>query len=89
MLLSLELAGDNTAVDSDDLAYRVTGDLTFHGVTQALDGVLGFRSSVDGAVQIWGEKVLDGRAWNIKPPKLGLIKVHPDIRVRIEITAHG
>jgi len=68
--------------------YRVTGELTFHGVTQTLDGELGFRSDGD-TVQVWGEQVLDVRAWGIKPPKLGLIKVHPDIRVRLEVTAHA
>ena len=31
----------------------------------------------------------DVRAWDIKPPKLGLLKVHPDIRVRLEVTAHA
>lgn len=89
-LVEAELTGlDLGGTDTDGWRYRVAGDLTFHGVTQALDGELGFRSGDDGTVQIWGEQVLDVRAWNLKPPKLGLIKVHPVIRVRLEVTAHA
>ena len=87
-LTGLEPAGGADAGEDGGLTYRVSGNLTFHGVTQALEGELGFRADGD-AVQIWGEQVLDVRAWDIKPPKLGLIKVHPDIRVRLEVTAHA
>jgi hypothetical protein len=80
---------DDGAPDPPAWSYRVTGDLTFHGVTNTLDGELGFRADADGTVQLWGEQVLDVRAWNIKPPKFGLLKVHPDIRVRLEVTAHA
>jgi len=75
----------------DGFAYAVEGDLTFHGVTQSLAGVVGLRADGDDdgpdVVQLWGEQVLDVRAWGIKPPKLGLLKVHPDIRVRLDVTA--
>ena len=71
--------------------YRVGGVLTLHGVTRDLDGEITMRTADDGRggrlVQIWGEQVLDVRAWKIKPPNLGLIKVHPDVRVRLEATA--
>jgi hypothetical protein len=87
-LTGLELASGSDAGEGE-WTYRVAGDLTFHGVTQALEGEIGFRSGADGTVQLWGEQVLDVRSWDIKPPKLGLIKVHPDIRVRLEVTAHS
>lgn len=67
--------------------YRVTGDLTFHGVTQSLDGEIGVRVVSDGIIQLWGEQVIDVRAWKINPPRIGLLKVYPEVRVRLEVTA--
>jgi polyisoprenoid-binding protein YceI len=68
--------------------YGVRGELTLHGVTQPLEGEIGFRAGAGGrTVQIWGEQVIDVRAWKIKPPTLGLIKVHPDVRVRLDAVA--
>jgi hypothetical protein len=84
-LTSVELIGP-----ADDggggFRYRVDGELTFHGVTQSLAGEIGFRLVDAETVQIWGEQVIDVRAWKINPPKLGLLKVHPDVRVRLEAT---
>ena len=70
--------------------YGVRGELAFHGVTQPLDGEIGFRAGAGGrTVQVWGEQVIDVRAWKVKPPTLGLIKVHPDVRVRLEAVARA
>ena len=86
-LTAVELIGPGE--DGDGFRYRVDGDLTFHGVTQTLAGEIGFRVADGETVQIWGEQVIDVRAWKINPPKLGLIKVHPDVRVRLEATARS
>lgn len=71
--------------------YRVAGELTFHGVTRALEDELVVRVIHDetGAtvVQISGEHTIDVREWDITPPRFGLLKVHPDVRVRLEATA--
>jgi len=84
-LSSLELIGPTD--DQDGFRYRVEGTLAFHGVARSLGGEIGFRSIDADTVQIWGEQVIDVRDWKINPPKLGLIKVHPDVRVRLDATA--
>jgi polyisoprenoid-binding protein YceI len=84
-LTSVELIAPTE--EGDGYRYRVAGQLTLHGVTQSLEGEIGFRAVDTKTVQIWGEQVIDVRAWKINPPKLGLLKVHPDVRVRLEATA--
>jgi hypothetical protein len=80
-----------TAADPDPAGnpgYDVTGELTFHGVGRELTGRLYVGVADGGAtVHLWGEQVLDVRAWGVKPPKLGLVRVHPDVRVRLEARA--
>ncbi len=66
--------------------YQVDGSITFHGVTQDLDGEIALRATAE-VIELSGEEVLDVRAWQINPPKLGLLKVHPDIRVRLDVVA--
>ena len=75
--------------DGDGFCHAVAGDLTFHGVTQSLDGQIDVGRIDESAVRIRGEHVIDVRSWKINPPRLGLIKVHPDVRVRIDIVARS
>lgn len=89
-LTSLELLGP--AEDNGGFTYRVNGELTFHGVTRSLDGEISFQVSTSGegaatTLHMRGEQVIDVRDWKINPPKLGLIRVHPDVRVRLEACA--
>lgn len=67
--------------------YRVAGELTFHGVTRDVDGEIELTVADDGSLALVGEQVLDVRDWKVRPPRLGLLKVHPDIRVRLSATA--
>ena len=38
-------------------------------------------------VLLEGTQSFDVRDWGLKPPKLGLVKVHPDIEVRVRLLA--
>lgn len=67
---------------------RVTGDLTFHGVTRSVSGDLRI-SVAEGIVQLSGEHTLDVRDYGVQPPKLLLIKVDPEVRVRLRMTARS
>lgn len=90
-LTAIELAGRADG-PADGVGYRVTGELTFHGVTRTVEGEIRLAvvaDPTDGAVRVrlTGEQTLDVRDWGVKPPRLGLLKVHPDIRVRLDAVA--
>jgi polyisoprenoid-binding protein YceI len=72
-----------------DGRYLVTGDLTFHGVTQTVEGEVTVSRPDDRTLVIEGEKQFDIRDFNVSPPKILMLKVHPEVRVRIRVEAIG
>jgi len=70
----------------DDGRFRIEGEVTFHGVTQAVDGELLVHSDGD-RVTLEGERVFDVRDFGIKPPRILMLKVEPTVRVRIRLVA--
>jgi polyisoprenoid-binding protein YceI len=68
--------------------YRVRGELTFHGRTNTVEGDVTIRV-VDGgrALEIEGERAFDIRDYGLEPPKLLMLRVHPDVMVRGEVIA--
>lgn len=77
--------GNASAVDGAG-RFRVEGDLTFHGVTQALEGEVCITRDGD-RIRIEGEHVFDVRQYGIKPPRILLLRVEPDVRVNIMLMA--
>ena len=73
----------------DDGRYLMTGELTFHGVTQSVDGEVTIRRQDDETVVIEGEREFDIRDFNVTPPKILMLKVHPEVKVRIRVEAVG
>jgi polyisoprenoid-binding protein YceI len=70
----------------DDGRFRVAGDVNFHGVTRAVTGDL--QVTVDGdRLTIEGEHVFDIRDFGIKPPRILMLRVEPDVTVRIHLVA--
>ncbi len=79
--------------------YRIDGDVTLHGITQRLDGVVTAtvhecrRRSVKGPQQfdcsiiVAGEQVLDIRHFNLAMPSMPLFKIYPDVRLRLHVEA--
>jgi polyisoprenoid-binding protein YceI len=70
-----------------DGLYAVTGDLSFHGVTQTVDGEVTVSRPDDGTLVIEGEQQFDIRDYNVSPPKILMLKVHPEVKVRIRVEA--
>ena len=71
--------------------YRVCGDLTFHGVTREVDGeitvtVPGADASA-AALVIEGEQMFDIRDFGVPPPRILMLRVQPDVRVRVHVEA--
>ena len=73
----------------DDGRYLVTGELSFHGVTQTLDGEVTVSHPDENTLVIEGEREFDIRDFNVTPPKILMLKVHPEVKVRIRVEAVG
>lgn len=67
--------------------FQIRGDLTFHGVTRTVNGEVTVQSADDQSVVVEGEQVFDIRDFNVQPPKILMLRVHPDVRVRIRVEA--
>lgn len=64
--------------------YEATGTLSFYGVTRPVAGDVTIHVS-DKGLTVEGEQVFDVRDWGLQPPQLLLLKVHPDVHVRLEM----
>ena len=67
--------------------YQVQGSLTLHGVTRAITGALALQIEDDVTVQAFCEKVVDIRDFNIPSPSMLMLKIYPDVRVRLKLVA--
>jgi polyisoprenoid-binding protein YceI len=70
-----------------DGQYRVTGDLTFRGVTRPCEDDIVLTVVDDRTVAIAGESTFDIRDFGMEPPRILMLRVHPDVKVRIELIA--
>ncbi len=76
----------NIAVDGTHPNYVVTGDVEFHGKTRSFEH--GMQIHLDDAgVMLSGEDVFDIREFGMKPPSMLMVRVYPEISVRVEL--HG
>lgn len=68
--------------------YHVEGDLTFHGVTQFMEGTVSVSFPSPGKMVVEGEQVLDMRHFHITPPTVAMLRIYPDVRVQLHVEAH-
>jgi DNA-binding PadR family transcriptional regulator len=83
----------------DGNCYRVAGDLTIHGVSRRLVGLVtatfletrrkspSGSEMVDRRMVITGEHVLDIRHFEMQAPRVGPIKIYPDVRLHLHLEA--
>jgi hypothetical protein len=67
--------------------YHVRGDITFRGVTRSYASVVTAIAVDDRTLRIEGESTFDVRDFGLEPPKILMLKVEPEVRVRVEIVA--
>jgi polyisoprenoid-binding protein YceI len=70
-----------------DGRFAARGTLTFRGVTREVEGELQVTDDGNGGAHITGSQVFDVRDFDFEPPKILMLKVHPDVTVRIDIVA--
>ena len=63
---------------------HVIGTISLRGVTREVEGDLTLEADGDELV-LEGSQSFDIRDWGLKPPRLGLVKVHPDVEVTISL----
>jgi polyisoprenoid-binding protein YceI len=64
--------------------YTVTGEVSFHGKTRTFE----HRMQIDvhdGGIALTGEDVFDIREFGMKPPSMLMVRVYPEISVRVEL----
>jgi len=66
--------------------FRVEGEITFHGVTEAVAGEVLITMENDRVV-LEGEHVFDVRRFGVTPPRILMLRVHPEVRVSIRVVA--
>jgi len=67
--------------------YQLQGDLTFHGITREVRGTISAEFDESGAVKVGGEQIFDIRDFNVPSPTILMLKIFPDVRVRLDIEA--
>jgi polyisoprenoid-binding protein YceI len=66
--------------------YVVTGEISFHGKTRTFSHGMQIEAREDG-VFLAGEDIFDIREFGMKPPSMLMVRVYPEISVRVEL--HG
>ena len=64
--------------------YSVAGDILFHGKTRSFEHVMDIEMG-DDEVSLTGDYVFDIREFGMKPPSMLMIRVYPEIAVRVEL----
>ena len=67
--------------------YQLQGDLTFHGVTRLLTGTVEIAFPAADVALVYGEKVIDIRDFDVPSPAVLMLKILPDVRVRMSLEA--
>jgi len=64
-------------------AIVLEGVIEFRGETASVDGLL-TATFEDGELHVTGAQTFDVRQWGLEPPKVGFLRVHPDVEVRLD-----
>ena len=81
------IAGEVTEVDAaGGDRIELTGEITFLGRPQEVTGAVSVSVEGDG-LRVTGRQDLDVRAWGLTPPKLFMLKVHPEVTVTVDLFA--
>jgi polyisoprenoid-binding protein YceI len=67
--------------------YRVRGNVSLHGVTRMMEGEVTLRAVDDAHFEFEGEKTFDMRDFGLTPPRILMLKVYPEVKVRGRIVA--
>ena len=78
---------EQIAPDGSDASYRVSGEVTFRGVSRRHEDRMDISPVDDRTIRMSGESSFDIRDFGMQPPKVLLLRVEPEVQVRVEIYA--
>lgn len=82
-----EISGVVTrAAPLGDGRFALNGDLSFRGETRPVEGEVSLARD-GGRLVVEGTQSFDVRDWGLEPPRVAMLKVHPEIEVRIHLEA--
>jgi polyisoprenoid-binding protein YceI len=83
------IVGDLKAMKetNEPMTYVVSGDLTFRGVTRPYEDDMVIGVTGDSTVNMSGRSTFDIRDFGMQPPRILMLKVMPEVTVRVEIVA--
>ena len=67
--------------------YLVEGEITFRGVTNTYEEEMSLEQTDGNTIKLTGGATFDVRDFGMDPPRILLLRVHPDVAVRVEIIA--
>jgi polyisoprenoid-binding protein YceI len=73
--------------DGSHSSYRVKGDITFRGVSRPHEDVMIIRPLDDQTISLEGSSRFDIREFGMQPPRVLMLKVEPEVDIRVEIFA--
>jgi polyisoprenoid-binding protein YceI len=71
----------------EDHTYKVSGDVTFRGVQRPHQDEMTVEAVDNQTIQLAGKSRFDIREFGMEPPRVLLLKVQPEVDVRVEIVA--
>jgi polyisoprenoid-binding protein YceI len=77
----------NMEPSSTEGSYRVTGQVTFRGVVRPHSDEMTVKAVDSKTIQLAGKSSFDIREFGMEPPRILILKVSPEVDVRVEIVA--
>lgn len=76
-------------LDPPSSTFHVSGEVTLRGVTVPADGVIVAELPEPGLLIVSGEESLNISDFGIPPPTLFMIKIDPDVKIRLHLEARA
>jgi polyisoprenoid-binding protein YceI len=78
---------DTMERSEDGESYTVSGDVTFRGISRRMEDTMTIRAIDQQTIQLAGASRFDIRDFGMEPPRVLILKVEPEVNVRVEIVA--
>jgi polyisoprenoid-binding protein YceI len=75
------------APSNENGSYRVSGDIVFRGVSRHHEDLMCITGVDDQTMRLAGQSSFDIRDFGMEPPRVLLLKVEPEVEIRVEILA--
>jgi polyisoprenoid-binding protein YceI len=83
------ISGELSAMKADGGSgqFHVSGELTFRGTTKSYEDRMTITKLDPTTIRLEGAATFDIRDFGMEPPKILMLRVQPDVSVRIELVA--